>query len=309
MVNVLKKPAKVQRTDDDIVESASVTALMRYLMSNETGRAKNPDYLGNIFVNGKWTAHLDNPQLARENLQKKLPGCIYYHLIRTKHFDSSLLKWINNNPNSQVIILGSGFDSRPIRFKTLLTENNIKIYEVDLKALLNYKQEVIQKKLGLILDNVKYVSCNFQRDNVITRLQENDFDINKPTFILWEGVTYFLTEENNTDYLKLFKDNIKNRVHITFDYDFRAFVEGDQNFYGAEALYHLTTVELGEPHLFGLNYEEVEDFANKNGYKLISNYTSFMLEALYLRDTFDNSVGTPHGFVGIAEIIKRNIDE
>ena len=163
------KPAKVQRSDNDIVESASVTALMRYLLSKESGRAKNPDDLGNIFVNGKWTHYLDNPELAKETLQKKLPGCIYYHLIRTKHFDSSLLNWINRFPNSQVIILGSGFDSRPIRFKTLLTENHIKIYEVDLRALLHYKEETIRQKLAFTLDNVKYVSCNFQRDNVIER--------------------------------------------------------------------------------------------------------------------------------------------
>lgn len=293
------------KTDDDIVESASVTALMRYLLSKETGQGKNPDYLGDLFVNGKWKNYLDNPERSKKYFQDKLPGIVFYHLIRTKHFDNSLLRWIHNHPDSQVIILGTGFDSRSIRFKDLLKEYKIQIYEVDLKALLDYKKDTIHHKLNLMLDNVIYVSCNFQKDNVIERLQSNNFDITKPTLVLWEGVTYFLTEDNVRHYLKLLKDNITSLLQITFDYDFRDFVEGNLNFYGGEELYKLTTNALGEPHLFGLNYNEVDSYALRNGYTLKSNYTSFMLEALYLRDTFGNSVGTPHGFVGIAEIMKE----
>lgn len=292
------------RTDNDMIGSASVTALMRYLLSKEEGLAKNPDSFGKFFIGGKWKSYLDNPKLSREELHKKLPGCIYYHLIRTKTFDNSLLKWIGKEKNSQVIILGTGFDSRAIRFEKLLKENNIQVYEIDLKAMLDYKKEIINNEIKANIDHVTFVACNFQKDNVIEKLSESGFDFKRPTLILWEGVTYFLTKENIEYYLKLFKDNVHNKLQITLDYAFRDYIDGDLNFYGAKELYDIL-IELGEPHLFGLNYDESEDFFEKRGYATKSNYTAFMLEALYLKDNYGNTVGKPHAFNAIAEIIKK----
>lgn len=292
------------RTDDDIIGSASVTALMRYLLSDKEGLEKNPDYLGVHFVGGKWRDYLDNPRKSINELQNKLPGCIYYHLIRTKYFDSSFVKWVNTEKNSQVIILGAGFDSRAIRFQSILQKNNIKIYEVDLRAMLEYKKEIIENKIKEKLNNVVFVACNFQKDNVIEKLLENGFDPTLPTMILWEGVTFFLTQKNIETYLALFKDNITGKLQISLDYAFRDYIEGDLNYYGAKELYNIL-VELGEPHLFGLNYDEVEPFFHMNGFMTKSNYTSFMLEALYAKDKFGHSVGKPHAFHGMAEVIKN----
>lgn len=292
------------RTNDDIIESASVTALMRYLLSHESGQSRNPDYLGNLFVNGKWSHYLDNPISSKELLEKKLPGCIYYHLVRTKTFDDAMLTWIKKEKNSQIIILGTGFDSRAIRFEKIIRDNNIKIYEVDLKAMLDYKKSIIQEKIRINTDHISFVACNFQKDNVVEMLSQHQFDFNKPTLILWEGVTYFLTKENIEFYIQLFKDNIKNKLKIVLDYAFRDYIEGDFNFYGAQELNQIL-IELDEPHLFGLNYREVDDFFDSRGYLIKNNCTSLMLEALYLKDSFGNSVGKPHAFHGIVEIIKK----
>ncbi len=293
-----------ERSDNDIIESASVTALMRYLLSNENGLASNPDNLGHFFVNGKWRKYLDTPLLSRNLLQEKLPGCIYYHLVRTKNFDYSLLKWIKQEKNSQVIILGTGFDTRPIRFNKELTESRITVYEVDLRAMLTYKERVISQSIGCTLDNVIYVPCNFQKNNIIEELAKHNFKFDKPTLILWEGVTYFLTQQIFEDYLGLFKKNLEGSLKITFDYAFRDYINGNLNFYGAKELSDVL-VELGEPHLFGLNYDEVEAYFDGKGYSTTVNNTSFMLEALYIKDSYGNSVGKPHAFHGMAEIVKN----
>lgn len=292
------------RTDDDMIGSASVTALMRYLLSQETGLAKNPDYLGKHFVGGKWKDYLNDPEASRKELQFKLPGCIYYHLIRTANFDASLIRWIKSEKHSQVIILGAGFDSRALRFEKLLKENHVKIYEVDLKAMLEYKEEIINDDIQENIDHVAFVPCNFTKDNVVEKLAECGCDFNLPTLILWEGVTYFLTKKNIEHYLKLLKDNFNNKLHITLDYAFRDYVEGDLNFYGAKELYDIL-IELGEPHLFGLNYDEVSDFFDNRGFSTKVNNTSLMLEALYITDRYGNSVGKPHTFHGMAEIVKK----
>ncbi len=293
-----------QRTDNDMIGSASVTALMRYLLSQDSGLSQNPDYLGRYFVGGKWKDYLKNPKTSKEELQIKLPGCIYYHLIRTKNFDASLIKWAKSEKHSQIIILGSGFDSRAIRFEKMLKENQIKIYEIDLKAMLEYKEKIINSDIKTNIDHVSFVPCNFTKDNVIERLSEFGCDFNLPTLILWEGVTYFLTQENIEYYLKLFKNYFKNKLQITFDYAFRDYIEGDLNFYGAQELHNIL-VELGEPHLFGLNFDEVEDFFDKHGFSTKLNNTSLMLAAQYITDRYGNSVGKPHTFHGMAEVIKN----
>lgn len=293
-----------ERTDRDILESATITALLRYLLSDEKGLAQNPDYLGKFFISGKWKQYLDNPDLSKKQLEAKYPGCIYYHLIRTKKFDSSLLHWIEQEKNSQVIILGTGFDTRAIRFEKVIKENNMVIYEVDLKAMLEYKQQIIEREIKCNTDHVKFVSCNFQKDNVIEKLLQHEFDLNKPTLILWEGVIYYLSQKNIEDYLELFKNNIRNKLQITFDYAFRDFIEGNLSFYGAKELLDVLT-ELGEPYIFGLNYNELEEFFDKRGFITKTNNTSFMLEALYLKDTYGNSVGKPMAFQGMADIIKK----
>ena len=292
------------RTDNDMIGSASVTALMRYLLSGKTGLAKNPDYLGIHFVGGEWKKYLNDTEKSIDELQAKLPGCIYYHLIRTKYFDASFIKWAEAEKNSQIIILGAGFDSRSIRFQSILKKNNVTVYEVDLKAMLTYKKEIIESKIGGKSTNSIFVPCNFQKDNVIEKLLEYGFDLTCPTMVLWEGVTFFLTQDNIETYLALFKNNITGKLQISLDYAFRDYIEGDLKYYGAKELYNIL-VELGEPHLFGLNYDEVEAFFDVNGFTTKSNYTSFMLEALYAKDSFGNSVGKPHAFHGMAEVIKK----
>jgi methyltransferase (TIGR00027 family) len=291
------------RTDDEMIGSASVTAMMRYLLSNEEGLSQNPDYLGKHFVVGKWRRYLENPKKSIEELQLKLPGCIYYHLIRTKFFDDCLKSWLNNEQNSQVIILGSGFDSRSIRFKKELNDKNVMIYEVDLPAMLIHKNNVVRQEIDSSLHHIKYVPCNFNTDNLVDKLEEGGIDLSKPTFIIWEGVTFFLTPETVASTLIMLHEHFSGRLLISFDYAFRNYVEGNLKYYGAKEL-HDVLIELGEPHLFGINYDEISGYFSKLGYETKTNYTSFMLEALYLMNTFGESVGKPHAFHGMAVIEK-----
>lgn len=291
-----------ERKDSDIVESASVTSLMRYLLSEKQGLERNPDFLGKHFINGKWRKYLDNPAKSIKELQKKLPGCIYYHLIRTKFFDQSLDQWLSKEKHSQILILGSGFDTRAIRFSEKLKMHNTKVYEVDLDAMINYKKKIIEREFPDQKSNIVWVPCNFQKDDLIVELKNKNFDFSCPTLVLWEGVTYFLTEKIVNDYIKNLKEHIKNKLQITFDYAFKKYIDGNLEYYGAKELFYIL-IELGEPHYFGVNYENIEEYFEKNGFKVKSNLSSQMLEALFLRNEMGESVGKPHTFHGMAEIL------
>ena len=86
-------------------------------------------------------------------------------LFRSKKFDQLCLKWLKENKNGQIIILGSGFDSRAIRFQDKLDKNFI--YEFDLKQMLNYKKEIIKSNNFCNSLKSNFIDINFHEDSLI----------------------------------------------------------------------------------------------------------------------------------------------
>jgi len=65
---------------------------------------------------------------------------------------------------------------------------------VDLPKIQQMKRELL-RQCGVDTSGVKFVSANFLTDNWLDNLARADFDPRKPTFFLWEGVTYYLSRE------------------------------------------------------------------------------------------------------------------
>ena len=291
------------RTDMDIIQTASVTALMRALLANETGVLNNPDFLAKYFINDQWRPFLNDPKTSREVLEARVPGALYYLLLRTKYFDGSFQDWISRNPDSQVVFLGTGFDTRSIRFANELKD--AWIYEVDLKAMLDYKKDVISRnKLEEKPRNKIYVPINFHTENILEKLIQSGFETSKSTYFLWEGVTFFLEERTIKQFLKTLADNTKASTTVAFDYVFKDYVEGNLEYYGAKETYR-ELQQLGEPHIFGVNYNGMDNFAHNLGYKPRNNFTASMLESQYLTENNGKSATRPTSFTAMTEICKE----
>ncbi|MBC8951087.1 SAM-dependent methyltransferase [Xenorhabdus sp. TS4] len=277
---------------------------MRYLLSSNDEMVPNPDNYGKYFVNGKWEKYLKDVDAAKSELQSRLPGCMYYHLIRTLKFDDSLIKWANSERNSQIVILGAGFDSRAMRYSELLDGNNISVYEIDLAAMLEFKKGIIDKHKLQPCIGYHYIPCNFNDKNLSGCMLAGGISKNKNTLILWEGVTYFLPDEIIQNTIIELRDFFKGKLQITLDYAFRDYIEGNLNFYGAKELYDVL-VEISEPHFFGLNFNESEKYFANLGFTATENLTALMLESKYLRDGFGKSAGLPHVFNAMIDIVKE----
>lgn len=295
--------ATPERGDLDIIDSASITALMRALLSDADGRRQNPDYLAKHFVRDRWSEYLKNPENAREEFQVRFPGGMYYHLLRTKAFDAVFSHFIEQKSQAQVVILGSGFDSRALRFRDQLSLKNVRVFEVDLQGMLDHKRKIIEQH-ALPDDRVIYVPCNFQRDSFLEKLFEFGLEPHKPTLVLWEGVTYFLTHTQIDNSMRDMSSLSELSVDVYLDYAFKSYIDGSIGYYGAKELKKIL-LEINEPHHFGLEPDNVEQFFLSRGYALLANYTSQMLEAKFLRDGFGVSVGQPHTFHGFAHLRTR----
>lgn len=91
----------------------------------------------------------------------------------------------------QFVELGAGYDTRSVQ---LQHNRRIRCFEVDLPKIQQIKRELLHQ-CCVDTSGVKFVPANFRTDNWLDNLAKTGFDPRKPTFFLWEGVTYYLSRE------------------------------------------------------------------------------------------------------------------
>ena len=121
---------------------------------------------------------------------------------RSHFFDQSIQDVLTreHNPATQIVVLGAGFDTRCYN---LPEGKDIKCFEVDMAPTLNVKKQAIEKA-GIPHDHVTFVETDFNQESWMGALLTCGFDPNKTTYILWEGVTMYLTDEAVNSTLALF---------------------------------------------------------------------------------------------------------
>jgi len=114
---------------------------------------------------------------------------IVYFSARTRFMDEELLKGIKSGIK-QVIILGSGYDTRAYRFYT----SGVQFFEVDFPEVIESKKNAT-KALGFPQDQVTYVGADLSKYSLADVMNSyNDFDRKKPTFFMVEGLIYYLEQ-------------------------------------------------------------------------------------------------------------------
>lgn len=121
--------------------------------------------------------------------------------LRHSFFLEQIKKFSATHSNMVLINVGSGFTSYPF----LLPENILTI-EVDRAEVIEYKQTqtTLWVRQGLLpLRKIEYHQANLietaDRDRVFERIAKSVG--NRPTFVLFEGLTYFLHHESWQDLL------------------------------------------------------------------------------------------------------------
>lgn len=130
--------------------------------------------------------------------------------LRTRYFDNALSHQIEAG-FQQVVLLGSGLDTRSIR-KNI---ENITYFEIDSRATLQLKQDVFsQRNLN---QNATYIPGDYVKDGLIALLQKNKFDFDSPTYFIWEGNTTLLTQAAVITTIEAIRDHFQT-FRLSFDY-------------------------------------------------------------------------------------------
>jgi methyltransferase (TIGR00027 family) len=109
--------------------------------------------------------------------------------VRSTFVDAAIERYLPSV--EQFVELGAGYDTRTVQ---LQHNRRICCFEVDLPKIQQIKRELLHQ-CGVDTSGVKFVPANFLTDNWLDNLARAGFDRRKPTFFLWEGVTYYLSRE------------------------------------------------------------------------------------------------------------------
>ena len=186
---------------------------------------------------------------------------------RADFFDRSMHEALTRteNPIEQLVILGTGWDTRCY---DLPKELRLNCFEKDMAPTLNIKKQAIEKA-DIPHDHVTFIETDFNQRTWMDALLTHGFDPNKATYILWEGVTMYLTDGAVNSTLALFSTLPKGSV-ISIDFFTEDMVKGNSphkiwsKFAHAALKYYNEKIMFGIPTGESLS-EGIEQLASKYG--------------------------------------------
>jgi len=123
-----------------------------------------------------------------------------YAVIRSYYIEEELLRpWCNEVSESGIALLGAGLDSRAYRF-TPLRKNKHTVFEVDLPAIIDYKEAVLRDEEPLC--NLVRIPADLSEPGWHSLLPENGFSSSIPSFWILEGLLYYLPRHRVVSLLK-----------------------------------------------------------------------------------------------------------
>lgn len=164
--------------------------------------------------------------------------------LRTRYLDDGLEERIARGCR-QVVILGSGLDTRAVRKQA----SGVAYFELDDKATLDLKrarfaEHGIQAALTLI-------PANYVTDDWIALLAENGFDFVLPTHFIWEGNTTYLTRSDMKHVMVTIREKIRYAT-LSFDYLSTKVIDKSTGDAGLSALVE-HFARLGAPWITGID--------------------------------------------------------
>jgi methyltransferase (TIGR00027 family) len=210
-------------------------------------------------------------------------------ILRTRYIDDYLNECIRNGIE-QLVILGAGFDSRAYRFNEL--KGRVKVFEVDHPATQTLKIERLKKVFRSLPDHVVYVTIDFTKEKLETRLFESGYDRNSKTLFIWEGVVAYLTAEAVDETLDFVAKNSGKGSSIIFNYAFQSA--------GTSELEEVRKVRewrarSGEPFTFEIEQGTIDKFLSSRGFYQVENVTQEDLKKAYFKGKNERRKVTPLG--------------
>ncbi len=193
-----------------------------------------------------------------------------YMAVRAKIIDEICNKYITQNPNTIVIHLGCGLDSRCLRVNT----DNVKWYDIDFESVIGLRKQ-------FYVENEKYKMIGKSATDLswIDAIDTN----NQSILIVAEGLTMYLTEEE----LKQLLNGINSRLGsatIVFDAYSKQAVKSSKLKNPVNQMNASIKWGMNTPSDFtklNKNLEFIREYLIRNKENNLKGITKFIFENLY----------------------------
>jgi methyltransferase (TIGR00027 family) len=186
--------------------------------------------------------------------------------LRTRALDDVLLEFVASG-GRQIVLLGAGYDCRPVRFAHLLSEANV--FEVDHPITQARKREVVRR--GELRTPARYVPWDFDADGLSglgARLKAEGLVASHRVLTLWEGVTMYLTEPAIEATLETVRRLGAAGSWLGFTYIDQRAVQKPR---GDQRVAQRLARSVGEPHRFGWTPRVLPGWLLERGFTLMSD--------------------------------------
>jgi len=198
-------------------------------------------------------------------IDSRWPGVRSSVVARTKLIDDAIAAALGE-PIEQVVILGAGFDSRAYRLSAL---RGMAVFEVDHPDTQAMKRKVLAEVLPAPPTHVRFVGLDFARDDLASVMVTAGYRQSARTFILWEGVTNYLTEAAVDTTLR-WCARASPGSRLLFTYIHRDVLTKPEAFVGTERLF-ASLARAGEMFTFGIEPDQLRGFLAARGLSLESD--------------------------------------
>ncbi len=142
-----------------------------------------------------------------------IPGITLHYVLRKKYIEEFVREAIKRGFN-QIINLGAGFDTLAYRLSQEF--NSVDFIEIDHPATQVHKEEALIKTK---IDNLHILSVDFSKQNLEDELKKfKNFDSDKKTIFISEGVLMYLNEDSVRDLFNSLKKLTNSDMEFIFTF-------------------------------------------------------------------------------------------
>lgn len=262
-------------------KTAAYMALFRALESQRAPAARlfsDPHARGFLDPPLRWVAELARARLLGRQICRLIdwqwPGARGSAVARTRFIDERIEDAVARGLR-QLVLLGAGYDMRARRLGCLA---GCRVLELDHPATQRDKQRRL-RTLAAPAAQPAFVALDLAREPLWPALERAGFERAQACFILWEGVTNYLTESAVDGTLRALARCARGS-ELLFTYVHRGLLEGDAEFGDTRSLRRLLA-RSGEHWRFGLYPEQIGDYLRERGYELLQDLPLTSLRERY----------------------------
>ncbi len=225
-------------------------------------------------------------------IDNRWPGVRASVVARTRLIDEAIIAALGEH-TEQLVILGAGFDSRAYRLPGL---RGTTVFEVDHPDTQAAKRRALGRVISVLPKHVRFVPIDFNRQELRSVMPAAGYRESARTFIVWEGVTNYLTEAA-VDAILTWCARASPGSRVLFTYVHRDVLTKPGAFIGTERLF-ATLAKAREKLTFGIEPSELPEFLAKRGLSLESDVGAAEYRQRYFKDAARTMRG--HEFYRVA---------